>query len=162
MQVTKEASAAEGTRQAIFSNYPRDGSPQSNDCELWEAGRATGAAPTFLDPMVIRDRTYVDGGIKANNPTEVALQEAQRQFPGRKIGTIVSLGCGLQRKQHVSDGFFAPVETLVNAASSCENVHSSLLHGLGVTAGREELEKVYRKQQLSFRSTHPMVVSPSV
>ena len=66
------AARAEGSRTHIFSSYPREGSPESNNCELWKAGRATGAAPTFLDPMKINGRTYVDGAIAANNPVEVS------------------------------------------------------------------------------------------
>ena len=73
----------------LFSNYPRAGSPESTNCTVWEAGLATGAAPTFLDPIKINGRTYVDGGIAANNPVEVCIKEAQRLFPDREIGAIV-------------------------------------------------------------------------
>lgn len=34
----------------------------------------------------------IDGGLTANNPTEIALQEARYIWPNRKIGIVVSLG----------------------------------------------------------------------
>lgn len=43
------------------------------DCKIWEAARATSAAPTFFDPMVLKsvdgkDHRLVDGGLGFNNP----------------------------------------------------------------------------------------------
>ena len=38
------------------------------DIKIWEAARATSAAPTYFEPMKIGDYTLVDGGLEANNP----------------------------------------------------------------------------------------------
>ena len=62
--------------------------------QVWQAGLATAAAPTYFDPVVIEGSSYVDGGVLFNNPTEVMLQEIDRIWKGRKIGCIVSVGCG--------------------------------------------------------------------
>ena len=37
----------------LFRAYPHpdSGSEGRNDCEVWEAGRATSAAPTFFEPF---------------------------------------------------------------------------------------------------------------
>ena len=67
------------------------------NCHVWEAGRATGAAPSYLDSIEIDRRVYIDGGLLANNPTMEALEEAHMLFPGRKIGCVVSLGCSAKR-----------------------------------------------------------------
>ena len=36
--------------------------------KLWEAARATSAAPTYFAPMKVGDYELVDGGLGANNP----------------------------------------------------------------------------------------------
>ena len=46
-------------------------------CRIWEAARATSAASTFFDPIKIRDRMYVDGALKHNNPIEKVDEESQ-------------------------------------------------------------------------------------
>ena len=62
---------------------------------VWETGMATGAAPFYFDSMEIDGKKFVDGGIIANNPTAMALAEIQAVWPDRKIGCVVSIGCGL-------------------------------------------------------------------
>lgn len=67
---------------------------------LVEAARATSAAPTYFPPLELElhegQRTVlVDGGIVANNPTMIALDEARDLWPEATIGTVLSLGCGL-------------------------------------------------------------------
>lgn len=50
--------------------------------KLWEAGLATSAAPTYFDPYYgIPGRSLVDGGIFANNPSEVAVSEFSLTYP---------------------------------------------------------------------------------
>ena len=78
-------------------------------CLLWEAGRATSAAPTYFEPYSLsrssgnagspgqeraKSVCCVDGGVIANNPVEVALSEAHELWPDREVGAILSLGCG--------------------------------------------------------------------
>jgi hypothetical protein len=70
----------------------------SNAGEVWEVARATSAAPNMFSPIVIDDEQFVDGGLTANNPIELAMKEAQDIWPGRKVGAILSLGCGGQDK----------------------------------------------------------------
>jgi len=132
VEVVDGQTAAEGTKRHIFSSYPPNSGAGSNDCEVWKAGRATGAAPTFLDPMVIEDETgrrmFVDGGLAENNPTELAVKEAELLFPGREIGCIVSIGCGKQMKrQELSVGIAAPLNILAAAAVQSEQVHRNMI-----------------------------------
>ena len=66
--------------------------------KIWEAGRATSAAPTFFGPYKMEDGLeYTDGGTIANNPTELGYQEAGRLWQRRKIDLIVSIGTGPER-----------------------------------------------------------------
>ena len=111
-------------------------SPSVGRCELWKAARATGAAPYYLDPMEIGGRDFIDGGILENNPTFRAVEEARRLWPERKVGCIVSLGCGLERKARGGRG----LEALIGVVSDSERVHSDVLEKvLGCTDRRVRL-----------------------
>ena len=81
----------------IFRTYRGD-KTRPSECALWQAARATSAAPTFFKPMTIdRPRpaiTYVDGGMGYNNPSELALNEARRIWPTCTQFGLVSIGTG--------------------------------------------------------------------
>lgn len=64
---------------------------------IWQVARATSAAPTFFMPVVINGVQYADGGVGYNNPAELALDEADKIWPGRPIGCFVSIGTGLEQ-----------------------------------------------------------------
>ncbi|KID98748.1 Ankyrin repeat-containing domain protein, partial [Metarhizium majus ARSEF 297] len=91
--------------------------------KIWEAGRATSAAPTFFKPIEIEQRgessdtsgviakasrklktetnkkdSYSDGGTVANNPCSIAVREAGKIWGYSNIGCIVSLGTGPEPK----------------------------------------------------------------
>jgi len=61
---------------------------------IWEAARATSAAPTFFERIVIDEEPFIDGGMGRNNPINQVLEEAELMFPDRNIACIVSLGTG--------------------------------------------------------------------
>ena len=54
---------------------------------MWKAARYTSAAPCFFDPC----DGFVDGGVRANNPTDYALTAIQshldQQAQASKVGT---------------------------------------------------------------------------
>lgn len=81
----------------IFRTYRGD-KIRPSECALWQAARATSAAPTFFKPMSVdRPRppiTYVYGGMGYNNPSEVALNEARRIWPTCKQFGLISIGTG--------------------------------------------------------------------
>lgn len=62
---------------------------------LREIARATSAAPTYFPPAEILSSThsYVDGGIAANNPSELARDYCSELWPGEPVATL-SLGTG--------------------------------------------------------------------
>merc|ERR1719502_1150760 len=89
----------------VVSNYARDGSGFASKGTKgatggWSLHRqlvASCSAPTYW-PSVVDPKTgtqYVDGGIVANNLSMIALQEAKALWPGRPVGCVVSLGCGM-------------------------------------------------------------------
>ncbi|PWA34661.1 phospholipase,galactolipase [Artemisia annua] len=60
---------------------------------IWQAIRASSAAPYYLDDYSDGVYRWQDGAIVANNPTMFALREAQLLWPDTKIDTLVSIGC---------------------------------------------------------------------
>jgi hypothetical protein len=72
--------------------------PNDRTTCIWEALRATSAAPTFFEEMQfgIPKVTYLDGGVGFNNPCAEVDYAAKALWEGRSIGVIVSVGTGLQ------------------------------------------------------------------
>ena len=90
----------------MFRSYSGDGI-RSSKCAIWQAVRATSAAPSFFKEMYIDNPrpgiNYVDGGLGHNNPSQVALDEAGRVWPESKHFCLVSIGTGRQRAVRIID-----------------------------------------------------------
>jgi hypothetical protein len=120
--------------------------------KIWEAARATSAAPTFFLPIKVAGLTYGDGGTGWNNPTVEAINEAHQIWPNRPIGCIVSIGTGLEDprqlkgKAHAAmpglvgsmlhrvapskDFKIAVAEYCVKCLTSCEKTHEEIASNL--------------------------------
>ena len=104
-------------------------------CKIWEAARATSAAPTFFKRIEIgRALPFIDGGLGRNNPSRVILDEANALFGARHIGCLVSVGTGeVETAAIKKPGLFqqiAPtniVDVLKAIAIDCEGTHESML-----------------------------------
>jgi Patatin-like phospholipase len=137
---TRTRASGSAVRMRTYSTMSHDPFP----ARIWEAARATSAAPTFFDPIVIDDVTYGDGGTGWNNPAEEAIAEAYDIWPTRRIGCFVSLGTGLESALQLDDearsvpglvnkvlsvtlpnvAFTAAVaEYCVQCLTSCERIH---------------------------------------
>lgn len=81
----------------LFRSYCREGF-SADKCTIWEAGRATSAAPSFFKPVLIGQpgaaQEYIDGGLKHNNPCCLAKHEAENIWQNVKRFIIVSIGTG--------------------------------------------------------------------
>jgi hypothetical protein len=66
--------------------------------EIWKVARATSAAPTYFDPIVIENKEYSDGGVGNNNPALLMLQEvtdkAGKDAYKEALSVVVSIGAG--------------------------------------------------------------------
>jgi hypothetical protein len=144
----------------LFRTWSADKNPGYN-CTIWEAGRATSAAPTFFKRMYIGEpgleEEFVDAGMGCNNPVRYLVKEAQREFgPDREVGCIVSIGTGMPKVA----GFKAPtgfqralprdlIKVLVSMATDSEAESLAmkeryqncpgLYHRLNVERGLEEV-----------------------
>ena len=82
----------------LFRSYDVAKNKEYN-CTIWEAARATSAAPTFFKRIKIGPSgsgiEYVDAGIGCNNPVKQVIAEAARVFgEDARIAGIVSIGTG--------------------------------------------------------------------
>ncbi|CAE6384865.1 unnamed protein product [Rhizoctonia solani] len=81
----------------------------ADTCEIWEAGRATSAAPSYFPPIKLKDehgqlRSYIDGGLGYNNPSKELLNEARDVFgPEHTIGCFLSIGTGRDKNTGFQD-----------------------------------------------------------
>ena len=56
----------------LITNYG-----QSDECwPVWLSVRASAAAPGYFPPVCAQGKQYVDGGVVANNPTKLAIEQA--------------------------------------------------------------------------------------
>ena len=69
----------------VTSNYR--GSVRYN---VWEAVRASSAAPGYFDECIMNKKVFQDGGMSSNNATHIAIHEAQQLWPGEPLQSVVS------------------------------------------------------------------------
>jgi len=74
--------------------YPILNPGPAHNIPIWQVARATSAAPTYFKAMKIEQRSFLDGGIGANNPSFIALREARRKMPNTNPYIFVSIGTG--------------------------------------------------------------------
>lgn len=113
---------------AIFRSYIVEGELRTK-CAIWQAARATTAAPTFFKPMPIDNPRptiiYVDSGLGNNNPSQLALAESWRIWDvGTKV-CLVSIGTGQQFVISIVDE--AQLETNLETQNSMFKVVQSSL-----------------------------------
>lgn len=105
------------------------------DCKVWEAARATTAAPGYFKPMSIESdsekKKYLDAGLGFNNPVEELLDEACSVFHReRTLGALVSLGAGTRQMSLPNPGesngasyLIGVVGALKSEATDSERAH---------------------------------------
>ncbi|OEL37259.1 Phospholipase A I [Dichanthelium oligosanthes] len=95
---------------------------------VWEAIRASSAAPYYLDDFSVDANRWQDGAIVANNPTIFAIREAQLLWPDTRIDCLVSIGCGSVPTKSRRGGwrYLDTGQVLIESACSVERVEETL------------------------------------
>ncbi|MQM16527.1 hypothetical protein Taro_049485, partial [Colocasia esculenta] len=95
---------------------------------IWEAIRASSAAPYYLDDFSDDINRWQDGAIVANNPTIFAIREAQLLWPDTRIDCIISIGCGSVPTKGRRGGwrYLDTGQVLIESACSVDRVEEAL------------------------------------
>ena len=99
----------------LMCNYgdDRDGQAGPRERKVWEAARASSAAPFYFPAF--KDH-FLDGGLLANNPTLDAMTEMHKTVgKEEKIGIVVSLGTGI---------FSTPIDESMSTSMNLRNLES--------------------------------------
>ncbi|KAE7995461.1 hypothetical protein FH972_000250 [Carpinus fangiana] len=96
--------------------------------EVWQAIRASSAAPYYLDDYSDDVHRWQDGAIVANNPTIFAIREAQLLWPDTRIDCLVSIGCGSVPTKVRKGGwrYLDTGQVLIESACSVDRVEEAL------------------------------------
>lgn len=102
---------------------------------IWEACRATSAALTFFDPIVVDGLKYSDGGLIYNNPVQLVHGEASEVFPDREQ-LIVSLGTGVSKIVRWEPRLLTIAHDLANLATETEKTADDFFRRDGAKAAK--------------------------
>jgi len=107
--------------------------------EIWQVCRATTAAKTYFDPLIIGDDKFLDGGAGVNNPT-LKLYREMNSLHNNQVKVIASFGTGkaeplslisggrahrLNPLAAVSDAIQS-LRTLRAVLTECEDTHAEV------------------------------------
>lgn len=109
----------------VTSHYQGTSSPL-----LWEAVRASAAAPGYFSEFRIGDLILLDGGLFVNNPTAIAVHEAKKLWPDVDLQCVVSVGTGrhepIANTSETSISWATRIRTVLNSATDTEGVHTTM------------------------------------
>ncbi|XP_023211072.1 calcium-independent phospholipase A2-gamma-like isoform X1 [Centruroides sculpturatus] len=116
----------------LFRNYALPYRVQSlypGNCshKLWQAIRASAAAPGYFEQYHLDGIVHQDGGLIMNNPTALAVHEAKLLWPKEKIQCILSLGNGrfipTSHKITTSTSLMTMLMKVIDSATDTESFH---------------------------------------
>ncbi|XP_011489199.1 calcium-independent phospholipase A2-gamma [Oryzias latipes] len=119
----------------VFRNYRLMPGVQSHylgDCKhkLWQAIRASSAAPGYFQEFVLGKDLHQDGGLLINNPTALAIHECKCLWPNTPLQCVVSLGTGRYETLGKNSTAYTSLKTklthVISSATDTEEVHTML------------------------------------
>jgi len=97
---------------------------ESYHLTIWQACRATSAAPLFFAPITVGTSPpveFVDGAMGNNNPVNFVVSEARYLWPSSPFAIILSLGTGITDMKSVGTKAFDVMAACVTLATNAEN-----------------------------------------
>ncbi|KAM6929003.1 calcium-independent phospholipase A2-gamma-like isoform 1-T2 [Lycodopsis pacificus] len=119
----------------VFRNYNHKPGSLSryaggSACQMWQAVRASSAAPGYFQEFPIESDIHQDGGIILNNPCALAVHESRLLWPNQPFQCVLSLGTGrydnAKRGPTTSTSLRAKISNLISSATDTEGVHTLL------------------------------------
>ncbi|XP_077454305.1 calcium-independent phospholipase A2-gamma-like isoform X2 [Stigmatopora argus] len=97
---------------------------------MWQAVRASSAAPGYFQEFPLQSDIHQDGGIIMNNPCALAVHESRLLWPNHAFQCVLSLGTGrydnAKRGPVTSTSLRAKISNLISSATDTEGVHTLL------------------------------------
>ncbi|KAM6896018.1 calcium-independent phospholipase A2-gamma isoform 1-T2 [Lycodopsis pacificus] len=118
-----------------FRNYtlmPGVRSHYIGDCnhKMWQAIRASSAAPGYFKEFVLGKDLHQDGGLLINNPTALAIHECKCLWPNTPLQCVLSLGTGRYETAGNNSTAYTSLKTklshVISSATDTEEVHTML------------------------------------
>ncbi|KAL0967188.1 hypothetical protein UPYG_G00248920 [Umbra pygmaea] len=119
----------------VFRNYsllPGLRSHYLGDCKhkMWQAIRASSAAPGYFQEFTLGKDLHQDGGLLINNPTALAIHECKLLWPHSPLQCVVSLGTGRYETTGKNSTTYtslkAKLTNVISSATDTEEVHTML------------------------------------
>lgn len=119
----------------VFRNYrlmPGVRSHYLGDCKhkMWQAIRASSAAPGYFQEFVLGKDLHQDGGLLINNPTALAIHECKCLWPNTPLQCVLSLGTGRYETGGKNSATYTSLKTklthVISSATDTEEVHTML------------------------------------
>ncbi|KFP62863.1 Calcium-independent phospholipase A2-gamma [Cariama cristata] len=119
----------------VFRNYnhfPGVKSHYIGGCQykLWQAIRASSAAPGYFQEYVLGDDLHQDGGLLLNNPSALAVHECKCLWPNVPLQCLISLGTGRYESEGKTSVTYtslkAKLTNVISSATDTEEVHTML------------------------------------
>lgn len=115
-----------------YAHNPAIGSKFDGTCraEIWQAIRASSAAPGYFQEFKFGSSILLDGGMLVNNCAGVAHAEANLLWPHEPIQCLVSVGSGKFKPRDVMNvnatSLYEKAHGLVYSATDTETIHMIL------------------------------------
>ncbi|XP_019947861.1 calcium-independent phospholipase A2-gamma isoform X2 [Paralichthys olivaceus] len=119
----------------VFRNYrlmPGVRSHYPGDCKykMWQAIRASSAAPGYFQEFFLGKDLHQDGGLLINNPTALAIHECKCLWPNTPLQCVLSLGTGRHETAGKNNTTYTSLKTklshVISSATDTEEVHTML------------------------------------
>ncbi|PHH51169.1 Vegetative incompatibility protein HET-E-1 [Ceratocystis fimbriata CBS 114723] len=121
------------TSPTVISTY--DTSTSFAECKIWEIAMAISAPNNLISIGIGRDEEqFIDAKYGYNNPCEVLITEAEKEFPGRKM-IILSIGTGLGDVVEISDSKSSAFRAHSKVATTSKQVDLRLREKHNSTGG---------------------------
>ncbi|KIK65149.1 hypothetical protein GYMLUDRAFT_258629 [Collybiopsis luxurians FD-317 M1] len=127
--------------------------PEYSGWSIWEAARATSAAPVFVESFEKNGKKFVDGGLGWNNPVLELISELPTLYGQNfSIGCLVSIGTGIPPSMQVGTGL-ASVNDFIAIATNGEMAHWQALTLSEMLPLRNDLK--YWRFNMSMQESEP-------
>ncbi|UZP45289.1 hypothetical protein NXS19_013101 [Fusarium pseudograminearum] len=133
------ATRTANTEPALLRSYRSD-NEEGCLATIWEAGRATSAAPTFFSPIKFGSppAEYVDGAIGHNNPIQLLMREVESVWGSSvQFGCVLSIGTGVSEPKRLGSKDHKVLIACKTLATSAENIARDFQNDRGGKLQRE-------------------------